>query len=109
AKMASTTTMVQEKGSGNKRKFRADPSPVTDLKSVSLSNECLGYEFTAESFVTHEHVNGCDMCCFGRESVDPDELDLGLLCLVDSLREHHFEDLHQMEIVKVSNGGGSGG
>ncbi|GKB11563.1 glutamate receptor 3.4-like protein, partial [Tanacetum coccineum] len=112
AKMASTTTMVQEKGSRNKRKFKADPPPVTDLKSVSLSNECLGYEFTAESFVTHEHVNGCDMCCFGRESVDLVELDLGLLCLVDSLREHHFEDLHQMEIVKVVkvvNGGGSGG
>ncbi|GKD07571.1 glutamate receptor 3.4-like protein [Tanacetum coccineum] len=41
-------------------------------------------------------------------SVDPVELDLGLLCLVDSLREHYFENLHQMEIVKVANGGGSG-
>nr|GEX86515.1 putative E3 ubiquitin-protein ligase RF298 [Tanacetum cinerariifolium] len=108
-KMASTTIMVQEKGSRNKRKFRADPPPVTELKLVSLSNECLGYELTAESFVTREHVNGCDMCCFGRESVDPVELDLGLLCLGDSLMEHHFEDLHQMEIVKVANGGGRGG
>nr|GEV16790.1 putative E3 ubiquitin-protein ligase RF298 [Tanacetum cinerariifolium] len=96
--MASTTSMVQEKGSGNKRKFRADPPPpVTDLNSVSLSNECLGYEFMAESFVTHEHVNGCDMCCFGRESVDPVELDLGLSCSVGGGKMEVSDEFHDAD------------
>ncbi|KAJ0573057.1 putative transcription factor C2H2 family [Helianthus annuus] len=77
----SPVMMVQEKGSRNKRKFRADPPPVTDLnKTVSqLQNECLGYEFAAESFV-NEHANECDMCSFGCEGASSVDLDLGLSC-----------------------------
>ncbi|XP_071701939.1 putative E3 ubiquitin-protein ligase RF298 [Rutidosis leptorrhynchoides] len=74
---------VQEKVSRNKRKFRADPPPLTDLKISSLShNECLTYEFSAESFMSHEHSNSCDMCSFGCEDTDHVELDLGLSCSV---------------------------
>ncbi|KAK1408671.1 hypothetical protein QVD17_40646 [Tagetes erecta] len=80
----SSVMMVQEKGSRNKRKFRADPPPVVDLmKSISQSqSECLGYEFTAEGFVSHEHSNECDMCSFSCENVSPVDLDLGLSCSV---------------------------
>ncbi|CAI9275036.1 unnamed protein product [Lactuca saligna] len=74
----SAVTMVQENGSRNKRKFRADPPPQTDPSKTSSPshNECLGYEFSAESF------NGCDMCSFSHENTDPVELDLGLSCSV---------------------------
>ncbi|KAL7608035.1 hypothetical protein Lser_V15G10525 [Lactuca serriola] len=74
----SAVAMVQENGSRNKRKFRADPPPVTDPSKTSSPShsECLGYEFSAENF------NGCDMCSFSHENTDPVELDLGLSCSV---------------------------
>ncbi|KAI7737866.1 hypothetical protein M8C21_000961 [Ambrosia artemisiifolia] len=75
---------VQEKGSRNKRKFRADPSPSTgSQKMVSTSQaECFSYEFSAEKFECHGQDNGCDMCSFGYESMDSVKLDLGLSCAV---------------------------
>ncbi|KAI3698438.1 hypothetical protein L2E82_41983 [Cichorium intybus] len=78
----SSVTMVQEKGSRNKRKFRADPPPLTDPNKTSCSspNERLGYEFSAENFANHQHFNGCDMCSISGENTDPVELDLGLSC-----------------------------
>ncbi|KAK9076144.1 hypothetical protein SSX86_004477 [Deinandra increscens subsp. villosa] len=80
----SPAMIVQDKGSRNKRKFRADPPPVTDPnKPISqFQNECLGYEFTAESIVSHEHSNECDMCSFGCENTNHVDLDLGLSCSV---------------------------
>ncbi|KAL4570253.1 hypothetical protein LXL04_025904 [Taraxacum kok-saghyz] len=80
----SPVTTVQEKGSRNKRKFRADPPPLSDPNKTTSSsqNECLGYEFSAENFPNHEHFNGCDMCSFSHESTDPVELDLALSCSV---------------------------
>lgn len=91
----SSVTMVQEKGSRNKRKFRADPPPVTDPNNmISPSrNECLGYEFSAESFVSHEHSNGCDMCCFSHDNTDPVELDLGLACSVGVGSNHNKAEI----------------
>ncbi|KAI3694225.1 hypothetical protein L1987_77187 [Smallanthus sonchifolius] len=91
--------MVQEKGSRNKRKFRADPPPVTDLnKTISQSqNECLGYEFTAENFVSHEHLNACDMCSFSCESTSPIDLDLGLSCSVGLGSNHNASELEQSD------------
>ncbi|KAL8208281.1 hypothetical protein R6Q57_007693 [Mikania cordata] len=84
----SSVVMVQEKGSRNKRKFRADPPPVTNPnKTISqFHNECLGYEFSAESFVNHEHLNECDMCGFSCQNSNP--VDLGLSCSL-GLRSNH--------------------
>ncbi|XP_024986937.1 putative E3 ubiquitin-protein ligase RF298 [Cynara cardunculus var. scolymus] len=75
---------VQEKGSRNKRKFRADPPPPNGFqKIVSPSqNECLSYEFSAENFESPGHSNGCDMCSFSHENTDSVKLDLGLSCAV---------------------------
>ncbi|KVH95628.1 putative E3 ubiquitin-protein ligase RF298 [Cynara cardunculus var. scolymus] len=80
----SPAMLVQEKGSRNKRKFRADPPPLTDPnKTISPSqNDYLRYEFSAENFVSQEHSNGCDMCSFSHENTDPVELDLRLSCSV---------------------------
>nr|XP_043606260.1 putative E3 ubiquitin-protein ligase RF298 isoform X2 [Erigeron canadensis] len=89
----SSVMVVQEKGSRNKRKFRADPPPVTDLNQT-ITNECLGYEFSAESFVTkREHLNGCDMCSFGCGNTDPVELDLGLSCSVGVASNHNRAEI----------------
>ncbi|KAJ0539179.1 putative transcription factor C2H2 family [Helianthus annuus] len=73
---------VQEKGSRNKRKFRADPSPpIGSQKMVSTSQaECFSYEFSAEKFECHGQDNACDMCSFGLENTDSVKLDLGLSC-----------------------------
>ncbi|KAK8988158.1 hypothetical protein V6N11_065756 [Hibiscus sabdariffa] len=57
---------VQEKGSRNKRKFRADP-PLGDQNKIITSpqNGCPSYEFCAEKFeVTpvHHQASACDLC-----------------------------------------------
>ncbi|KAI3469479.1 hypothetical protein Pfo_026142 [Paulownia fortunei] len=74
---------VQEKGSRNKRKFRADPPLADPSKAIPLpSNECTSFEFSAEKFESHGHTNGCDMCCVNQDSSDALKLDLGLSCAV---------------------------
>ncbi|KAG8370109.1 hypothetical protein BUALT_Bualt14G0083300 [Buddleja alternifolia] len=71
--------MVQEKGSRNKRKFRADPPLADPNKIIPLpSNECTSFEFSAEKFDSHVHSNGCDMCCLNQDTSDALKLDLGL-------------------------------
>ncbi|PIN07984.1 putative E3 ubiquitin ligase [Handroanthus impetiginosus] len=76
---------VQEKGSRNKRKFRADPPLVDPSKAIPLpSNECTSFEFSAEKFESHGHTNGCDMCCVNQDSSDALRLDLGLSCAMGS-------------------------
>ncbi|MFS7941094.1 hypothetical protein Hanom_Chr05g00472101 [Helianthus anomalus] len=54
---------VQEKGSRNKRKFRADPSPpIGSQKMVSTSQaECFSYEFSAEKFECHGQDNAFEL------------------------------------------------
>ncbi|KAL0348726.1 UNVERIFIED_CONTAM: hypothetical protein Sangu_1100400 [Sesamum angustifolium] len=74
---------VQEKGSRNKRKFRADPPLADPSKAIPLpSNECTSFEFSAEKFESHGHTNGCDVCCINQDGSDALKLDLGLSCSV---------------------------
>ncbi|KAL4592907.1 hypothetical protein LXL04_005914 [Taraxacum kok-saghyz] len=84
----SSVTTVQENGSRNKRKFRADPPPPTTSQNLisPLQHECLSYEFSAEKFEsTPAHSNGCDMCSFNHEQVESFKLDLGLACAAGGL------------------------
>ncbi|KAK6803801.1 hypothetical protein RDI58_001585 [Solanum bulbocastanum] len=79
---------VLEKGSRNKRKFRADPPLVDPNKMIpSPQFECTSFEFSADKFgmiPTHELSNGCDMCCLKQDSSESLKLDLGLSCSVGS-------------------------
>lgn len=80
---------VQEKGSRNKRKFRADP-PLGDLnKIISLpQNECPNYEFSAEKFETapvHGQASACDVCGVNQDHSDGLKLDLGSSNTITSL------------------------
>ncbi|KAG6764804.1 hypothetical protein POTOM_032291 [Populus tomentosa] len=73
---------IQEKGSRNKRKFRADP-PLGDRSKImsSAQNECPGYEFSAEKFETapgHGQSSACDLCGVNQYHSDGLKLDLGL-------------------------------
>ncbi|XP_065863490.1 putative E3 ubiquitin-protein ligase RF298 isoform X2 [Euphorbia lathyris] len=73
---------VQEKGSRNKRKFRADPPLGDSSKSLgSPQNECSSYEFSAEKFEAapaHGPLTGCDLCGINTDHSDGLKLDLGL-------------------------------
>ncbi|KAL2459204.1 putative E3 ubiquitin-protein ligase [Forsythia ovata] len=67
------TMMVQEKGSRNKRKFRADPPLADPNKTIPVPhNECNDFEFSAERFEVIPS-RGYDTC-------DASKLDLGLSC-----------------------------
>ncbi|XP_071696941.1 putative E3 ubiquitin-protein ligase RF298 [Rutidosis leptorrhynchoides] len=93
--------VMKEKGSRNKRKFRADPQPQTTIDS-SVQNECLTYEFTAEKFENHGHLNSCDMCSFGHENADSIKLALGLS--VDENGEYHdvdWSDLTESQLEEL--------
>ncbi|KMT14797.1 hypothetical protein BVRB_3g065240 isoform A [Beta vulgaris subsp. vulgaris] len=74
---------VQEKGSRNKRKFRADP-PLNDHNKVLPSNlnDGSSYEFSAEKFemaASHAHLpSPCDVCGVYQDHSDSLKLDLGL-------------------------------
>ncbi|XP_071705375.1 putative E3 ubiquitin-protein ligase RF298 [Rutidosis leptorrhynchoides] len=70
-------SQIQGKGSRNKRKFRADPQPQTTIVSP-LEDECLTYEFSAEKFDNHGHLNDCDMCSFSHDNAESIKLALGL-------------------------------
>ncbi|KAL3626183.1 hypothetical protein CASFOL_029732 [Castilleja foliolosa] len=87
---------VQEKGSRNKRKFRADPPLADPSKPIPLpSNEFTSFEFSAEKFDTHHaHPTGCDMCCVSQSTPDALKLDLGLSCPITTLPDptSHTED-----------------
>lgn len=79
---------VMEKGSRNKRKFRADP-PLADPNKMIPSHqfECTSFEFSADKFgmiPNHELSNGCDMCILKQDSSESLKLDLGLSCSVGS-------------------------
>ncbi|XP_021854827.1 putative E3 ubiquitin-protein ligase RF298 isoform X2 [Spinacia oleracea] len=73
---------VQDKGSRNKRKFRADP-PTTDPKVLpSTLTDGPSYEFSAEKFEmvpSHAHPHSpCDVCGVYQDNSDSLKLDLGL-------------------------------
>lgn len=84
----SSLVNVQEKGSRNKRKFRADPPLGDTNKNVSLpQSECSGYEFSADKFETtpgHGQSGVCDFCCVNLDHSDNLKLDLGLSSAVGS-------------------------
>ncbi|KAI3823765.1 hypothetical protein L1987_05206 [Smallanthus sonchifolius] len=71
---------VQEKGSRNKRKFRADPPIDSQNVVLNSQSECVTYEFSAGKFECHGQSNGCDMCSFSHANTDSIKLDLGLSC-----------------------------
>ncbi|XP_057547473.1 putative E3 ubiquitin-protein ligase RF298 [Amaranthus tricolor] len=74
---------VQEKGSRNKRKFRADP-PISDPNKIlpSALNDGPNYEFSAEKFdmgASHSHSpSSCYLCSLYQDHSDSLKLDLGL-------------------------------
>ncbi|XP_044499721.1 putative E3 ubiquitin-protein ligase RF298 isoform X2 [Mangifera indica] len=79
---------VQEKGSRNKRKFRADP-PLGETNKIipSAQNECPAYEFSAEKFEIspgHGQASACDLCGIMQDHSDGLKLDLGLSTAVGS-------------------------
>ncbi|CAL5413253.1 unnamed protein product [Camellia sinensis] len=94
---------VQEKGSRNKRKYRADP-PIGDLnKVVSLpQNECSSYEFSAEKYEitpVHGHSSECDVCCLSQDHLDALKLDLGLPTSVGSSEVGPSQPREEIEAV----------
>ncbi|XP_020228354.1 putative E3 ubiquitin-protein ligase RF298 isoform X2 [Cajanus cajan] len=78
----SPSVSCQEKGSRNKRKFRADP-PLADPNNIipAPQLDCLSYEFSAEKFeITPDHgqVAACDLCNVSQDHSDGLKLGLGL-------------------------------
>lgn len=87
--VSSSSVMVQEKVSRNKRKFRAD-TPLGDANKLISSphNECTAYEFSAEKFEmtqSHGQTGTCDMCGVNQDHSDALKLDLGLSSAVGSV------------------------
>ncbi|XP_022740520.1 putative E3 ubiquitin-protein ligase RF298 isoform X2 [Durio zibethinus] len=79
---------IQEKGSGNKRKFRADP-PIGDPNKIITSpqNGCPSYEFCAEKVEftrVHGQASVCDLCGVNQDHSDGLKLDLGLSSMIGS-------------------------
>ncbi|KAF3457272.1 hypothetical protein FNV43_RR01929 [Rhamnella rubrinervis] len=96
---------VKEKGSRNKRKFRADPPLGDPNKIVSLpQSECSSYEFSAEKFEittpSHGQSSVCDMCSVNLDHSDSLKLDLGLSSAAGSSEvgpSRHKEELEADE------------
>ncbi|XWS08685.1 hypothetical protein CRYUN_Cryun40dG0022400 [Craigia yunnanensis] len=79
---------IQEKGSRNKRKFRADP-PLGDPNKIITSpqNGCSSYEFCAEKFEitpAHGQASACNLCGVNQDHSDGLKLDLGLSSTIGS-------------------------
>ncbi|PQM34017.1 putative E3 ubiquitin-protein ligase RF298 isoform X1 [Prunus yedoensis var. nudiflora] len=87
----SPSITVQEKGSRNKRKFRADPPLCDPNKIIPLpQTECTSYEFSAEKFeITQGHgqIGVCDLCSVNKDHSDGLKLDLGLSSTVETQLE----------------------
>ncbi|QCD79915.1 hypothetical protein DEO72_LG2g233 [Vigna unguiculata] len=78
----SPSVSCQEKGSRNKRKFRADP-PLGEPSKIILAPplECRSYEFSAEKFKitpSHGQATACDVCGVSQDHSDGLKLGLGL-------------------------------
>lgn len=77
-----SSMILQEKGSRNKRKYRADP-PLGDLNKINSSSqdECPSYEFSAEKFEISSNLgqtSACDLCSINQDFSAGLKLDLGL-------------------------------
>ncbi|KAL6517224.1 hypothetical protein OROHE_017930 [Orobanche hederae] len=110
--------IVQERGSRNKRKFRADPPLADSSKSTPLpSNGCTSFEFSAEKFETHGHTMCCNFCSVNQDTSNYLKLDLGLSCPVgpsesscpreeagtsaDEFRDADWSDLTETELEQL--------
>ncbi|XP_021607143.1 putative E3 ubiquitin-protein ligase RF298 isoform X2 [Manihot esculenta] len=92
---------VQEKGSRNKRKFRADP-PLGEPSKVmpSPQNECSGYEFSAEKFESapiHGSSSVCGLCGIDQDHSDGLKLDLGLSTSIGSSEVGTSQSTEELE------------
>ncbi|KAK7348172.1 hypothetical protein VNO80_22722 [Phaseolus coccineus] len=78
----SPSVSCQQKGSRNKRKFRAD-TPLGEPNKIILAPqlECRSYEFCAEKFKitpNHGQATPCDLCGVSQDHSDGLKLGLGL-------------------------------
>ncbi|KAL2339111.1 hypothetical protein Fmac_013557 [Flemingia macrophylla] len=78
----SPSVSCPEKGSRNKRKFRADP-PLGEPNNIipATQLECLSYEFSAEKFEInpgHGQASACDLCNVSGDHSEGLKLGLGL-------------------------------
>ncbi|MQL73797.1 hypothetical protein Taro_006154 [Colocasia esculenta] len=94
----SSSLPVQEKGSRNKRKFRADP-PMPDLNRLVMpQNECPNYELPLEKPHIDNHASMCDLCStlIGHPREEPDG---------EEFQEADWDDLSevQMEDLLLKN------
>ncbi|XP_010242548.1 PREDICTED: putative E3 ubiquitin-protein ligase RF298 [Nelumbo nucifera] len=76
----SSSLSIQEKGSRNKRKFRADP-PLGDSNNLPSSSqtECPTYEFSAEksqNSLNYEQQGACDLCGLNQDHIDAPKPDI---------------------------------
>ncbi|KAK4379927.1 hypothetical protein RND71_001789 [Anisodus tanguticus] len=95
---------VLEKGSRNKRKFRADP-PLADPNKMIQSPqfECMSFKFSADKFgmiPNHELSNSCDMCSLKQDTSESLKLDLGLSCSVGSSEVRSSEPREEVETTE---------
>ncbi|CAK8530993.1 unnamed protein product [Lathyrus sativus] len=100
----SSSVSVQEKGSRNKRKFRADP-PLGDPNKVipSLQHDGLSYEFSAEKVEMTPcfgQVTASDLCSGSHDSSDGLKLDLGLSSPAISSEVRHSQHKDELEAVE---------
>ncbi|OIW19762.1 hypothetical protein TanjilG_27301 [Lupinus angustifolius] len=95
-------SVVQEKGSRNKRKFRADPSLGESEKIIPApQHECLSYEFSAEKFeisTGHVQATACDLCSVNHDHSDGLKLDLGLYSLGSSSEVGPCQPKEEVEV-----------
>ncbi|GLU08285.1 hypothetical protein SLE2022_252050 [Rubroshorea leprosula] len=93
---------VQEKGSRNKRKFRADPPLGDPIKIIpSTQNDYSTYEFCAEKYELtpgHGQANACDLCGVNQDHSDGLKLDLGLSSAVDSTEVGPSQPREEIEV-----------
>ncbi|XP_060964083.1 putative E3 ubiquitin-protein ligase RF298 [Cannabis sativa] len=105
----SSPVAVQEKGSRNKRKFRADPPFGGTHKIVSLpQSECSAYEFSADKFEIapgHEQSGVCDYCSSNLEQSDNLKLDLGLSSNVSSSEVGLSQPSEELEVDECEDAG----
>ncbi|GAB2220129.1 hypothetical protein Droror1_Dr00007772 [Drosera rotundifolia] len=108
----------QEKGSRNKRKFRADP-PANDGPTKTLSSstqtECPSYGYSSENFemnMNHGHTGACDICGVAQDRSEALKLDLGLssglgssdlgtCCLKGDSVAHEFHDADWSDLTET--------
>ncbi|KAK2447698.1 hypothetical protein QL285_007030 [Trifolium repens] len=100
----SQMSSVQEKGSRNKRKFRADPPSGEPNKIISSpQHDSLSYEFAAEKIEitpTFGRVTASDLCSVSHDCSDGLKLDLGLSSPVVSPEVRVSHPKEELEVVE---------